>query len=546
MTEKESPAGFVKVVEGKAAILFPEDEGVFYNPVQEFNRDLSTCVILNFANRFMPDTSDPWGKKHARRTSHALGDPLFEGSHRKEAEEQIKAQSPAVESTPAPGERTMYNPSDASFDRETQGIRILEALAASGLRSIRYYREIPAIRSIVCNDFSQAAVENIRRNLAYNDIAESGIIPNFGDANVVMHDASTRPGARFDVVDLDPYGTASPFLDAAVKSITDGDMAVLAGAHPDACYAKYGSVSLKGPFCHESGVRILLNSISTAAARYGSYIQPLMSCSIDFYCRVFVRVFKGPAKAKLSAQHNGVVYMCPRCHSFASASFGRFGDKNKFRHGHAPSVGDHCQHCGGPFQIGGPLWLGPMHDPDFVGQCADYLKAHRDDFGTADRMEGMFAICKEELPDAPFHYNVSDLAHTAHCQSIPHDTFRSALVNAGYRVSPTHTNPQGMKTDAPSTFIWDLLREWVKTNPVKKEHYEGESPGALILKAPMTHTVDMTFNKASRPKSVDAKIVRFQENPTANWGPKARAGSKKRTDSDGKKTQPKKAKADEE
>jgi len=27
---------------------------------------------------------------------------------------------------------------------------------------------------------------------------------------------------RFDVVDLDPYGTASPFLDAAVQSVSEG------------------------------------------------------------------------------------------------------------------------------------------------------------------------------------------------------------------------------------------------------------------------------------------------------------------------------------
>lgn len=27
---------------------------------------------------------------------------------------------------------------------------------------------------------------------------------------------------KFDVIDLDPYGSASPFLDAAIESIADG------------------------------------------------------------------------------------------------------------------------------------------------------------------------------------------------------------------------------------------------------------------------------------------------------------------------------------
>ncbi len=34
------PAGFKQVREGQAAILFPQSGEVFYNPVQEFNRDL--------------------------------------------------------------------------------------------------------------------------------------------------------------------------------------------------------------------------------------------------------------------------------------------------------------------------------------------------------------------------------------------------------------------------------------------------------------------------------------------------------------------------
>jgi tRNA (guanine26-N2/guanine27-N2)-dimethyltransferase len=47
------------------------------------------------------------------------------------------------------------------------------------------------------------------------------------------------PGTQFDVVDLDPYGSASPFIDAAVQAVQDGgllcvtctDMQVLAGAN---------------------------------------------------------------------------------------------------------------------------------------------------------------------------------------------------------------------------------------------------------------------------------------------------------------------------
>ena len=33
-----------------------------------------------------------------------------------------------------------------------------------------------------------------------------------------------EPAKRFDVIDLDPYGTACPFLDSAVQAVADGGL----------------------------------------------------------------------------------------------------------------------------------------------------------------------------------------------------------------------------------------------------------------------------------------------------------------------------------
>lgn len=96
---------------------------------------------------------------------------------------------------------------------------------------------------------------------------QSVIVPS-----ALMHSMKSDTLSLWDVVDLDPYGTATPFLDSAVQSVTDGgepphdhssfnlvgllcvtctDMAVLAGSHPETCFAKYGSSTVKGAFCHE-------------------------------------------------------------------------------------------------------------------------------------------------------------------------------------------------------------------------------------------------------------------------------------------------------
>lgn len=45
------PAGHRLLVEGQAAIPFSEGNEVFYNKVQEFNRDISVHVIKLFAER---------------------------------------------------------------------------------------------------------------------------------------------------------------------------------------------------------------------------------------------------------------------------------------------------------------------------------------------------------------------------------------------------------------------------------------------------------------------------------------------------------------
>ena len=63
----------------------------------------------------------------------------------------------------------------------------------------------------------------------------------------------------FDVIDLDPYGTAVPFLESAIQAIGNGgilavtftDMAVLCSRSPHVCFYKYGSIPLPKKFCHE-------------------------------------------------------------------------------------------------------------------------------------------------------------------------------------------------------------------------------------------------------------------------------------------------------
>lgn len=74
------------------------------------------------------------------------------------------------------------------------------------------------------------------------------------------------------------------------------------------------------------------------------------------------------------------------------------------------------------------------------------------------------SVLLQELPDIPLFLSLHNLCATLKCTSPSAVIFRSAVINAGYRISGTHVNPLGLKTDAPMNVIWDIMRCWVSFN----------------------------------------------------------------------------------
>lgn len=80
------------------------------------------------------------------------------------------------------------------------GLRVLEALSATGLRSIRYAKEVPGIKQIVANDFNFAAVKSIKENIKLNGV-EHLVTASEANAMTLMYSSAT-PKDRFDAIDL--------------------------------------------------------------------------------------------------------------------------------------------------------------------------------------------------------------------------------------------------------------------------------------------------------------------------------------------------------
>ncbi|BET01560.1 N2,N2-dimethylguanosine tRNA methyltransferase [Nesidiocoris tenuis] len=467
---------FQTVKEGRAEVIFNSGQSVFYNPVQEFNRDLSVAVLTLFSE----EDSCPKKRKHRLK------------------------------------------------NEDQKGISVFEALAATGLRSIRYALEVPQIREIVANDWSSQAVESIDNNVKHNKV-DNIVSTSQSDASMAMY-MSKHQQKSFDVVDLDPYGCPSRFLDATVQVLNDGglamvtatDMAVLAGNSPETCYCKYGSVSLRSPACHEMALRILLQCIQAHANRYGRYIVPLMSVSADFYIRVFVRIFSSPAACKQSTSNLSHVFQCTFCKFLTLHPLGSMAKRDNkpptYSIPRLPSMSS-CPHCGHSYQVGGPVWSGPLHDVPFVEKLLSHVEKNFDKFGTAKRMIGMLSLIKDELT-TPFYYTVDAVCSLVHCEAIPLIKFRSALANAGFKVSETHVAKNSVKTNAPVQVIWDMIRTWVlQGHPVSQKRLDDCPTVRRILETPCTTKINFEFNPEAVSEANSEKLVRFQVNPAPNWGP---------------------------
>jgi tRNA (guanine26-N2/guanine27-N2)-dimethyltransferase len=429
----------VTIVEGTASMQYDKKEEVFYNKVQVLNRDLSIQVIRLFSEVYDKERKAVYAQKLQKYESNAstINRPPF---------------------------------------KPVEGISVLDALAATGLRSIRYLKEIPLVRQVTINDLLSEATDVAKANCVQNGVDESKVVISNRDACMLMYEHRDS-ALQFDVVDLDPYGSASPFLDSAVQAVahsgllcvTCTDMTVLSGNYPEVCFAKYGSMPLKGRNVHEMALRILLHAIDSAANKYKRHIVPWLSLSVDFYVRVFVRVYESPSEVKRSCLRRCMVHQSTQCPSFfvqplahvtpfknprpENPDDGNFGSSAVV----APS---RCPETDSKLKIGGPFWSDALHSQVVVDELLRRVESC--EVGslelpfavpTAPRLTGLLTSLSEELKDVPFYYSLPDLASTLQAQCPTHVEFKSALLNAGYAVSHFHHDSMAMKTNAPDKVV---------------------------------------------------------------------------------------------
>lgn len=348
------------------------------------------------------------------------------------------------------GGQAFYNPAQ-KFNRDISvlvakhflkgrdRVKLLDAMSASGIRGIRYLKELGGDVHVFFNDTNPRSVAEIEKNIGLNSLQA-------GSYTVLNEDCCSLMGAhasQFDVIDIDPFGSCSQFVDNAIRAVrhngllavTATDTAVLC-SNESKCFAKYNTVIKKGPACHEQALRTVLSFVSRTASRHGAGIEPLLSISVDFYVRLFIRVVKNNQAAKSSIVNNSLFMVCC-CFNSREVPLNR---KVGFS-----SV---CEVCGGTMKLCGPFWRNGICNKEFVGALRGY--------GTDIRIAGILNIILSEL-DVFGYFSINDMGRFARCNVLSMKKLACAIANAGYEVSATHCKLNSLKTNAPLGLLYSAM-----------------------------------------------------------------------------------------
>ncbi|MFQ6020539.1 MAG: tRNA (guanine(10)-N(2))-dimethyltransferase [Candidatus Aenigmatarchaeota archaeon] len=293
-----------------------------------------------------------------------------------------------------------------TFQKQSKlNLNICDALAGTGIRGLRYAKEISGIKKVVLNDKNPKAFNLIKKSIKLNKLSRKCIAKK-GDANVLLHENV------FNVIDIDPFGSPNIFLDSAARSIwhkgflcvTATDTAPLSGTYPQTCFKKYGIFSKKTEYYSELGMRILISYIILTLAKRDRSFIPLLSHATRHYFRVFGKI-----------EHLGKLRNILK----------------QFK----------------MFDGIGPIYLGKIKDNKF---CKEVLKdLQKRDFKLGKQEERLLKLIISEI-DVPFYYDL----HRMRKKQLPKiDEVIKKLKKKGFKASRTHFCLTGIKTNANIKFF---------------------------------------------------------------------------------------------
>jgi tRNA (guanine26-N2/guanine27-N2)-dimethyltransferase len=311
-------------------------------------------------------------------------------------------------------------------------MRICDALAASGIRGMRYNSE----GKVWMNDANPSAIKAIKKGLEANNL-DAEVSEN--DANVFL----SQHKNYFHFIDIDPYGSFSNFLDSAARAtnhngfggFTATDNAAPAGSYKTVCQRRYGSTPLKNSFMHETGLRIYIKEIFENYARYDKAFDPKICWHERHYSRVMGRVTESKQRCNNTLENIGHLSHCSNC-----------GWRKLERI-------DECPRCDAETQNAGPLWTGKLSDQRFTEKMLEKTPEEW------EKSRELLQKIHEEAEIIKPYYDIHEICSKHKIQVPKRRKLIEFIEELGYPVCRTHFSDTGIRTDAPLDDIINAIRQ---------------------------------------------------------------------------------------
>lgn len=317
----------------------------------------------------------------------------------------------------------------AVYKHQMNRLQMLDVMTGCGVRSQRYSLESnadwvwvndanPEMASVLAGNMSQLPTD--RYQITYQS------------ADELFH-TCYQQNRTFDFIDLDSFGLPTVYLPGCLRIIdlggllyiTGTDSRTLAGHNPEHSQRLLGAWARSHPAAHEQGLRLLLGLCWQQAQPLGLDIQPIFSYFQGQVYRVLVQV------TRLKDQNNmGFLGYCHHCGHYQAVAWTQL----------SRTV---CPLQGLPLTLSGPMWLGPLHSPDWLRQ----MQALAQTWAWSKQVQ-LLQIMTQETEMPPYFFSVADLGRRGKMDIPKRDLVISYLQEQGYKASVTHLDSQALKTNA--------------------------------------------------------------------------------------------------
>lgn len=325
-------------------------------------------------------------------------------------------------------------------------LKVIEPLTASGVRGIRYAKEVEEVIKVVISDVNPIAVKIAMINAVLNKVKEK-IVVKLSNANFLLSKYAVK-GKRLDAVDIDPFGSPAPFVDSAIRATSIGgiialtatDMPPLCGVYPQVAFRRYGGLSLRTEYCHELAVRLVLGLLYREASKHELSIKPLISHSTRHYIRVFVQL----TELRGNMNSIGFIYHCYKCLNRKVVNMEDI-----------PLTRAECEKCGNQMNVAGPLWIDPIFDKSFCGEVAKVVTSL--DLPNKKELKKTLELILTEADGPPTFYTLDAISHKYKLRQPKMRDLIEKARSQGFRASPTHFNSKGFRFDGEISELVKML-----------------------------------------------------------------------------------------